>query len=46
MERRVVVVFGSISALGYCINLGTDNMLELLAEYQKMTGFKKIEVKK
>jgi len=32
--------FLNLYALGYCIALG-DNMMELLAEYQEMTGFKK-----
>ena len=31
----------NLSAAGFCINLGEDNMLDLLKEYQEMTGFKK-----
>ena len=31
----------NLSALGYCINLGNDNMLDLLKEYQELTGFTK-----
>lgn len=29
----------NLSALGYCVDLERDNMLDLLKEYHEMTGF-------
>jgi hypothetical protein len=34
-------IYSNLSSLGYCMDLASDNMEDLLIEYHKITGFKR-----